>query len=118
MEYWGHAQVGDWTIVFWLTQLRSQDISSQIYIADGPTPVILGNVTVTPRAESDYPNGTISIAIDAGFDGRYELTLFPEPITGSTGSEYTRWIGKMEGGLVRRENKTGVVLWEHFNFDG
>lgn len=102
--------------MFWSTELQSQATSSQIYIAEGPTPLILGDVTVTPMTESDYPNGTISIAIDAGFDGRYEFTLFPESITASTGPAYTRWIGKMEGGLVGGENKTGVVCWEHMNF--
>jgi hypothetical protein len=116
IEYWGHAQVGDWTIVFWLTQLQSQDISSQIYIAEGPTPLVLGNVTVTPMTEGHYPNSTILLGIDAGFAGRYKFTLFPESITASLGSEYTRWIGKIEGGLVGGENNTGVVLWEHFNF--
>lgn len=108
--------MGDWTIVFWLTQLQSQDTSSQIYIAEGPTPLILGDVSVTPMTESDYPNGTVSIAIDAGFDGGYKFTLVPESIIASIGSVYTRWIGKIEGGLVGGENKTGVVLWEHFNF--
>ena len=102
--------------MFWLTQLQSQDISSQIYIAEGPTPLILGDVTVTPVTGSDYPNGTILLSADTGFAGRYEFTLSPETITATIGSEYTRWIGKIEGGLVGGENSTGVVLWEHFDF--
>jgi hypothetical protein len=117
VEYWGHAQVGDWSIVFWLTQPLSGEIISNIYIADGPTPLILGDVTITPMMGSGYPNGTISLDIDAGFDGRYEFTLLPEFITAGTAPVYTRWIGKMEGGLVGGENKTGIVLWEHFNFE-
>lgn len=102
--------------MFWLTQLLSRDISSQIYIAEGPTPLILGDVSVTPVTGGDYPNGTILLSTDTGFAGRYEFTLSPESVIAAIGSEYTRWIGKIEGGLVGGENNTGVVLWEHFDF--
>jgi hypothetical protein len=118
VEYWGHAQVGDLNIVFWLTQPKSGETICHIYIADGPTPLILGDVTITPMTGGDYLNGTISLAIDAGFDGQYEFSLVPESITSITPPVYTRWIGKIEGGLVGGESETGVVLWEHFTFGG
>ncbi|KAH8706047.1 hypothetical protein BGW36DRAFT_354426 [Talaromyces proteolyticus] len=114
--YWGHAQVGDLTIVFSTVEGRTQTVSS-IYIGNDPTLIIIGNVTVTPVTGSNYPNGTLNIALDAAFDGKYEFLIVPTDIVYSTPApKYTRWIGIIEGGLVGGESQKGVVLWEYFYF--
>lgn len=104
------------TIVFSTVAGRSQQVSS-IYIGNEPTSILIGNVTITPVTGSGYPNGTITIAIDAAFDGNYEFLIVPTDVVYTMPApEYTRWIGRIEGGLVGGGNESGVVLWEYFNF--
>lgn len=82
---------------------RTEEVSS-IYIGNEPTSIIIGNVTVTPVTGSNYPNGTITIAIDAAFDGKYEFSIVPTDIVFTMPApEYTRWIGTIEGGLVAEQ---------------
>jgi hypothetical protein len=105
------------TIVFSTIEGRSQPVSS-IYIGNEPTLILIGNVTLTPVTGAGYPNGTISIAIDAAFDGNYEFLIVPTDIVYSTPfPKYTRWIGRIEGGLVGGSSQSGVFLWENVDFE-
>jgi hypothetical protein len=86
--------------VFSTIEGHSQQVSS-IYIGNEPTSILVGNVTLTPVTGAGYPNGTISIAIDAASDGSYEFLIVPTDIVYSTPfPKYTRYIGWVEGGLV------------------
>jgi hypothetical protein len=88
------------TIVFSTIAGRSQPVTS-IYIGNEPTSILIGNVTVTPITGGDYPNGTISLAIDAAFDGKYNFLVIPTDVVHTTPApKYSRWIGQIDGGLV------------------
>jgi hypothetical protein len=102
--------------VFSVVEGRSEQVSS-IYIGNEPTSILIGNVTVTPVTGAGYPNGTITVAIDAAFDGNYEFLIVPtNEVYFTPYPKYTRWIGRIEGGLVGGNSESGVVLWENVSF--
>ena len=64
------------------------------------------------------PSSLNTVAIDATFDGSYEFLVVPTDIVYTlTVPQYTRWIGKIKGGLIGGSSEIGVTLWEQFNFE-
>lgn len=131
--YWGHASVGDYTLV-WFDSITSKKAryastflvkSGEIQLAGQNTPFAssanfslvlpFGNGTHYPPniTSSNLPSGFLLNFV--GMNGR-QWSFLAEAIhiaENNVGlSLYTRWIGTVTGGEVGGETDTGSGLWE------
>jgi len=135
--YWGHAQVGDYTLV-WFDSITSTNErhastflvkSGKIQVAGQNTPFASSanfSLVLPFGNETEYPPNIASSNLPSGFllnfvgvNGR-QWSFLAESIhiaENDVGlSLYTRWIGKVTGGEVGGEIGTGSGVWEWLRF--
>lgn len=117
--YWGHAQLGPYTLVWWLvTGSNRRDYISGYVASDGEILKVGcddGLVKVSPYGKDsanrpDY-SGSLKIEYNLGEKGRLIATLEPE-VNQVSWPGYVRNIGAISGGLVGNESHTGKALWD------
>lgn len=121
--YWGHSNVGSYSLVFFYHLDLNLKVTSSIYLSENRKPIISGCSisTVTPQGpgtsvplkkETDVESW--AIAIDDPVRGKYAFTVKNTAVIAGN-IAYTRWTGLTTGGRVGGKNSTGAGIIEWMN---
>lgn len=105
--YWAHGSTGDLAIVL-SAYADSKAGSVSIYrgrelVAFGPTEI------------KTLPGDVLDITVNTSFSGTYHFTFTPTvtiPREAGLLVGYSRWVGRIKGGLVGGDDKEGPIIWE------
>ncbi|KAK2779171.1 hypothetical protein CKAH01_11430 [Colletotrichum kahawae] len=122
--YWGHSNVGRYSLVFFYHLDELLNVTSSVYLAEDGKPIIsaCSAVKVSPRGPGTSvplePGSSVEsweIEIDNQLDAKYAFSM--ERLTSTTPGErvYSRWIGLTTGGRVGDVNFTGAGVIEMMN---
>ncbi|KAF7549275.1 hypothetical protein G7Z17_g6489 [Cylindrodendrum hubeiense] len=122
--YWGHSNVGNYSLVFFYHLDLSLKVTSSVYLAENGKPIISGCSVVEvaplgPGTSVPLKRGTEvegwSIKIDDPLRGKFAFTVENTVTTSTQNQVYTRWIGRTTGGRDGGTNSTGAGIIEWMN---
>ena len=122
--YWGHAQVGPYSLVWFDTIAIDGTEYASGYVAEdgrmvksscaeGAVKVRPIGAAYPPKATDPAPTG-YTIEYDLGYEGQFEFTTTSDFLTSMPG--YGRYLGNMKGGRKGCESYEGRSLGEEFVF--
>ncbi|KAI0085433.1 hypothetical protein BDY19DRAFT_896686 [Irpex rosettiformis] len=124
--YWGHANVGPYSIVWFDYMGLDGKEGSSGYIAHNGQIMSLtcGSMQVRPTGESvifpptlanHSPRG-FSISIDVEPQGKFRMNVQNTRVVSDVYPSGMRWMGRVQGGFVGQQQYTGNALYEQFVF--
>jgi hypothetical protein len=116
--YWGHAQRGEWSVVFFDGVAANGQKFADAYVARAGKVILIDcdpqsvNILETGTIEGGLPILEVRINLPRGEILAVELKA--ESVNAFVEGVYERFLTGVSGGVVGRRNVTGVGMFEHF----
>ncbi|KAJ5721976.1 Tyrosinase family protein asqI [Penicillium malachiteum] len=122
--FWGHSNVGEYSLVFFYHIDESLRVTSSGYLAKNGKPIVSGcsNIDVVPQGpgtsiplNASIPVESWAVNLDSKDHGKFAFTIQNRNVADSTFPAYTQWVGHTTGGRVGDVNSTGAAIVEFMN---
>lgn len=119
--YWGHASVGEYSLVFFYHFDLSLKVTSSVYLSKNGKPIITncadGTINVTPQGHgtstpTEAGDDVVGWKIEIKDSVHGEFLFNIENTVLSGGPVYSRWVGRTTGGRVGETKSTGPAIVE------